>query len=271
MNSFTHVTDPRAVPASGSDDYDALMRLWRSQPYECPAGRSQYGKNLAEHPSLALMLGLGPGVTWICDLRTGGYEFMSANVESLLGYSARQFTAGGIAFARQLLHPEDAGPAWQLLLRAYKCLLDLPARHRPLAGLSRDYRLRRADGTYVRLLEQSRVLQSDRTGNVTHLLGVCTNITDWKRSDVLSASVDSAHFHTCLTAGDAPGTKPQGLSQREREIIRLVSEGYNSQQIADLLFISVHTVNTHRRNISGKTKTRTAGSLVRFALTNSIA
>jgi DNA-binding CsgD family transcriptional regulator len=196
---------------------------------------------------------------------------MSTNVERLLGYSSRHFTGGGIAFARGLLHPEDAATAWQLLLRAYKCLLDLPACHRPLAGLSRDYRLRRADGSYVRLLEQSKVLQLDRRGNVTHLLGVCTDITDWKRSDVLSASVDSAHAHTCLSADDEQSPKRQGLSQREREIIRLVSEGYNSQEIADRLFISVHTVNTHRRNISGKTKTRTAGSLVRYALTNSIA
>jgi len=271
MNVCTPTTGSRAPQSLPPDDFAALMRLWQSQPYECRTGRSAYGNTLAEQPSLALMIGMGPCITWILDLRTGAYEFMSANVESLLGYSPRKFTAGGIAFARELLHPEDAGPAWQLLLRAYKCLLDLPARHRPLAGLSRDYRLRRADGTYVRLLEQSKVLQLDRHGNVTHLLGVCTDITDWKRSDVLSASVDSAHAHTCLTAADAPGTRPGGLSPREREIIRLVSEGYNSQQIADQLFISVHTVNTHRRNISGKTKTRTAGSLVRFALTNSIA
>jgi DNA-binding CsgD family transcriptional regulator/PAS domain-containing protein len=271
MNAVPHVTGSRAAQAAGTDDFAALMRLWQSQPYECRTGRSEYGQTLASHPSLALMLGLGPCVTWIVDLRTGGYEFMSANVERLLGYSPRQFTTGGIAFARGLLHPEDAGTAWQLLLQVYKCLLDLPARHRSLAGLSRDYRLRRADGTYVRLLEQSKVLQMDRRGNVTHLLGVCTDITDWKRSDVLSASVDSAHAHTCVTAADAPGTSPRGLSPREREIIRLVSEGYNSQEIADQLFISVHTVNTHRRNISGKTKTRTAGSLVRFALTNSIA
>jgi DNA-binding CsgD family transcriptional regulator/PAS domain-containing protein len=271
MDTFTHATGTRAGQASQPDDFTALMRLWQSQPYECRSGRSEYGKTLAQHPSLALMLALGPCVTWICDLRTGGYEFMSANVTHLLGYAPRQFTTGGLAFTRELLHPEDAGPAWQLLRRAYKCLLNLPACHRPLSGLSRDYRLRRADGTYVRLLEQSRVLQTDRAGNVTHLLGVCTDITDWKRNDVLSASVDSGHSHTCLTADDAPRPSAGGLSQREREIIRLVSEGFNSQQIADQLFISVHTVNTHRRNISGKTKTRTAGSLVRFALKNSIA
>ncbi len=255
------------------DDFDELMRLWQTQPYDCRTGLSDYGKALRANPSLERMLGLSPCLTWVLDVRGGGYEFVSANAESILGYPTRRFTALGIAFFRELLHPEDAGPAWKLLLRVYKCLLAVPVRHRPFYGINRDYRLRRADGSYLRLLEQSTVLQSDCRGNITHLLGVCTDITDLKKSDVLTASVQSNHYHTCLTynSTDTAGGKPTGLSQREREIIRLVSEGYNSQQIANRLFISVHTVNTHRRNISGKTNTRTAGSLVRFALTNRIA
>ncbi len=261
------------APQSSPDDFAELMRLWQTQPYECRTGLSDYGKALHANPSLERMLSQSPCLTWVLDVRTGGYEFVSANIENLLGYPPRRFTTTGIAFTRELLHPHDAGPAWKLMLRVYKCLLALPARHHPFYGLNRDYRLRRADGTYVRLLEQSTVLQSDRLGNITHLLGVCTDITDLKKSDVLTASVHSSHYQTCLTytSADAAPGKPTGLSQREREIIRLVSEGYNSQEIADRLFISVHTVNTHRRNISGKTNTHTAGSLVRFALTHSIA
>jgi DNA-binding NarL/FixJ family response regulator len=45
------------------------------------------------------------------------------------------------------------------------------------------------------------------------------------------------------------------FSTREMEIIKMIESGMSSKQIADKLFISVHTVNTHRRNIlqrSGK-------------------
>ncbi|MGB0933153.1 MAG: response regulator [Lishizhenia sp.] len=42
------------------------------------------------------------------------------------------------------------------------------------------------------------------------------------------------------------------LSQRELEILDLVVNGKTSQEIADLLFISIHTVNTHRKNINRK-------------------
>ncbi|MCK7538476.1 MAG: helix-turn-helix transcriptional regulator [Marinilabiliales bacterium] len=47
------------------------------------------------------------------------------------------------------------------------------------------------------------------------------------------------------------------LSYREFEIIRLIEAGLSSKEIADKLFLSVHTVNTHRSNIlekSGKSQ-----------------
>jgi DNA-binding CsgD family transcriptional regulator len=44
------------------------------------------------------------------------------------------------------------------------------------------------------------------------------------------------------------------LSDREFEIVKLIAEGLNSEQIADKIFLSVHTINTHRRNIVAKTE-----------------
>lgn len=52
------------------------------------------------------------------------------------------------------------------------------------------------------------------------------------------------------------------LSNREIDIIKGISEGLDSQEIADKLFISVHTVNTHRRNILNKTGKRSTHELV---------
>ena len=43
------------------------------------------------------------------------------------------------------------------------------------------------------------------------------------------------------------------FSDREFEIIKLIQEGFDSEQIAEKLFLSKHTVNTHRKNILDKT------------------
>jgi DNA-binding NarL/FixJ family response regulator len=55
------------------------------------------------------------------------------------------------------------------------------------------------------------------------------------------------------------------LSQREIEIIQSVAQGNNSKEIAAKLFISEHTVKTHRRNIMHKLNVKTSAELIRLA------
>lgn len=55
------------------------------------------------------------------------------------------------------------------------------------------------------------------------------------------------------------------LTDREIEIIRLIEKEYNNKQIAEALFISERTVETHRKNIFRKTNTNSVIGLVKFA------
>lgn len=55
------------------------------------------------------------------------------------------------------------------------------------------------------------------------------------------------------------------LSSREVEIVRLISKGYNNQQIGDILFLSPLTVKTHRANILKKLDLNNAASLIHWA------
>lgn len=55
------------------------------------------------------------------------------------------------------------------------------------------------------------------------------------------------------------------LTDREREIIRLIEKEYNNRQIAEALFISERTVETHRKNIFRKTNTGSVIGLVKYA------
>src|SRR4029079_1626899 len=56
------------------------------------------------------------------------------------------------------------------------------------------------------------------------------------------------------------------LSEREREVLRLVSLGHTNQEIAKLLYISVRTAETHRAHIMQKLRLSTRAELVRYAL-----
>jgi DNA-binding NarL/FixJ family response regulator len=66
-----------------------------------------------------------------------------------------------------------------------------------------------------------------------------------------------------------PNTKEQ-LTERETEILKLVCEEYTTAGIAEKLFISPRTVDTHRKNILEKTQSKTIVGLIKYAFENNI-
>ena len=66
------------------------------------------------------------------------------------------------------------------------------------------------------------------------------------------------------------GAKPVGawdsLTPREREILKLIAEGHTSRQIADLIFISIKTVERHRANLMRKLDLHNASALTALAM-----
>ncbi len=56
------------------------------------------------------------------------------------------------------------------------------------------------------------------------------------------------------------------LTPREREVLKLIAEGKSSKEIAQLLFISVFTVNNHRASIMEKLNLNKATDLVKYAI-----
>jgi DNA-binding NarL/FixJ family response regulator len=60
------------------------------------------------------------------------------------------------------------------------------------------------------------------------------------------------------------------LSAREIEVLKLYGEGFTNQEIADKLFISIRTVESHKTNIMKKINLRTTVDLIKFAIRNNI-
>jgi DNA-binding NarL/FixJ family response regulator len=60
------------------------------------------------------------------------------------------------------------------------------------------------------------------------------------------------------------------LTDRETEILILISEEYSNPEIAEKLFISVRTVDTHRRNLLDKLEAKNTAGLVKYAIRNGL-
>ncbi|HET6247239.1 MAG TPA: response regulator transcription factor [Tepidisphaeraceae bacterium] len=70
--------------------------------------------------------------------------------------------------------------------------------------------------------------------------------------------------------GKETGTELDKLSSREREILQLVAEGRSSGQVAEMIHISVRTVDTHRYNVMQKLGIHSIAGLTKFAIAHGL-
>lgn len=106
---------------------------------------------------------------------------------------------------------------------------------------------------------------------------VCTVVDanmlkDYDESINLFDDVDSlsAKLSGLINVGDDEDGDPDALSQREKEILGYVVKGMTNKEIAEKLYISVHTVITHRRNITRKLQVHSAAGLTIYAIVNKL-
>jgi len=133
---------------------------------------------------------------------------------------------------------------------------DLFIAKRGTGILSTNYRFKNPSGRYSDFLVQCYLFYTTVPYKTVFFLKIHTNI-DWykkiKHGYHYYIGTDLSYFRY---PDDELLTKGNIFSDREFEIIKLIESGQGSEEIADKLFLSVHTVNTHRRNImvkAGKT------------------
>ena len=56
------------------------------------------------------------------------------------------------------------------------------------------------------------------------------------------------------------------LTQREKEVLQLIAKEHTTQEIADILFLSKHTIESYRKNLINKLEVRNLAGLTRYAI-----
>jgi DNA-binding NarL/FixJ family response regulator len=88
---------------------------------------------------------------------------------------------------------------------------------------------------------------------------------------VLSPAITRLVIENYLRWGDLQkDNDPNGLSPREREVLQLIAEGYSSKQIAEILCISIKTVQAHRMNLMSKLDLHDRADLIKYAIQRKI-
>ena len=101
---------------------------------------------------------------------------------------------------------------------------------------------------------------------------------DTELLDAIRATYRGEHFiHSSMTTGlvaearekeiiPEKGADKNGLSEREREVLRLLAMGHTNQEIADKLYLSIKTVQTYRARLKEKLGLQGRAELVRYAI-----
>jgi DNA-binding NarL/FixJ family response regulator len=88
---------------------------------------------------------------------------------------------------------------------------------------------------------------------------------------ILSPAITRLVIENYLRWGDIQkDSASDGLSPREREVLQLIAEGYSNKQIAEILCISLKTVQTHRMNLMAKLGLHNRADLIKYAIQRKI-
>jgi len=89
-----------------------------------------------------------------------------------------------------------------------------------------------------------------------------------KGKHYLSPEISGTLIEGYLDAKKSQGMQSfrETLTRREREILKLIAEGYTNKDIADSLYISIHTVETHRHHVMEKLNVHSTAALIALAM-----
>jgi DNA-binding CsgD family transcriptional regulator len=177
-------------------------------------------------------------------------EFVSLRSLQIMGINPEELTSYHF---KEATHPDDLKRHELGLAKIFKIAHELYITKTGYKIISTNFRFRTPGGSYVNHLIQILFFYCPDPWNTVYVLHICTDIS-WckkiKHGFHYYLGDDLAYFRYPDAALLMKGNI---FSTREMQIINMVKEGLESEQIADKLFLSKHTVNKHRKNILDKT------------------
>lgn len=204
----------------------------------------------------------------ITDTTKGTFPFTSKNFEYNLGLDREQMKLYGQRYWLQHFYPDDL-KIWIGILKDLMIytMTEVEPGKRMRLSYTWNFRVKTIKGNYVNIFEHQVPIVLDEQFKPVAGIGHLT-VTGSGEAMPLKASVKYLNEHdgyeTLMIKNYSQKALSDGLSNRERDIIRYLSLRKTSKQIGELLYISPHTVDTHRRNILKKLKINSTGELIAY-------
>jgi DNA-binding CsgD family transcriptional regulator len=245
--------------------YKEAQKIWEGISAE-PQLKG-FVKELELHQKLLNIFHTGDFYHYLFNVRKMEFAFISPEMSVVLDYPMDKIT---MPFFLSIIHPEDIPYFMSFESQVVQFFNTLPNERIAKYKVRYDYRVKKGNGEYIRLLHQMLTIIPDETGMAVHSFCVHTDITYLKSNGIpLLSFIGLEGEPSYIDIGEKPvfNISKEQLSKREKEIVMLLAQGYSSQEIAKRLFIAKSTVDTHRKNILQKTRSNSTSECIAKAIT----
>ncbi|WP_220392929.1 LuxR C-terminal-related transcriptional regulator [Chitinophaga lutea] len=202
----------------------------------------------------------------LVDIYQGEIAEVGPGLVDVLGYSQGELNMEEYV---NRIHPQDMPFFLKFEQHVTNFYNDLTVDRIGQYKVQYDLRIRKKDGNYSRMLIQY-IIVNHQGHDLKHSFHLHTDITHIKSEgkphlSVIGLNGLPSYYNiqesiTCIASKSL-------FTTREREILKGIVEGKSSRQLACELFVSIHTINSHRKNILAKGNVKTPLELVRKAIT----
>ncbi|MDV2446572.1 helix-turn-helix transcriptional regulator [Elizabethkingia anophelis] len=217
---------------------------------------------------------IGPYFWIVADIHNMKIECVSDNVGKMTPFTKEAWLASTSEFFIELFHPEDMSYLMAAFEFAIGIRLSMAEESKSQLRINFYVRMLNADRVYRWILLNVPEICINELNEIEASLFVVydlshLNITSLPLLTVIDYTDRKIqyykHFEREIKKIEKDLSIPV-ITKREKEILNLMVQGYNTPQISEQLFISYHTVENHKRNLRKKTNTRTSSELIVYVI-----
>ncbi|HEX8024393.1 helix-turn-helix transcriptional regulator [Mucilaginibacter sp.] len=215
---------------------------------------------------------------FLIDYCNASYKFMTEGFDSVVGHRSMDFIEGGLSMVMNIFHSADFKIYNENVFASNLLFLkNTPQKEHHKYIFSYTFRVRCLNGKYKCMLQRGSYITSKETNLPLYSLGIVLDVTHLKTDTVMLHTIEKAdELNGALNTTTAesnyfyPHEEDTLFTGQEKNILRWIADGLSSKQLADKLFVSEHTIITHRKNMLRKTNAKNVAELVAFSIRNRI-
>jgi len=215
---------------------------------------------------------------FVIDYTNSSYKLMTENFKSVIGFDSREFIEGGLSFVMSIFHADDFKVYNEKVFTTNLGFLkntDQCDHHKHI--FSYTFRVKSTSGEYKWILQRGSYVTSKETNMPLYSMGMVMDLTNYKTDTLMLHTIektgqDNGLFNTINLETNYfyPNEEDALFTAQEKNVVKWLADGFSSKQLADKLFVSEHTIISHRKNMLKKTNTKNVAELVAFSIRNRI-